>query len=393
MPAGRSKVYGIADGLLIGVFVAAVAAPLGGTLLRRGPAVSLQENRTLAPRPRVALTRAALSQFPPQFEAYFNDRFGFRDQFIHALGLVKLRGLGVSPTSRVIVGKEGWLYGGDIAFVSDYRGTLPLSSAELEAWQAVLEGRANRLAAHGIQYVILIVPDKLQVYPEYLPQWVNRVQPESRMDQLLARLKAQTTVDVIDPREDFRQAKARERIYFRKDTHWNDRGAFLGYRRIMERVATRFARAQPLPRSAFVEVPWERKECDLARMMGPIVSMCERDCLLCPRVPLAAHQAPVPYPVAPQFRHPGIPPEAWEAADPTLPRAVVFHDSFGVFLRPHLIGHFSRSAYFWQDHPFLDWDAVQNERPQVVIQELAEFKLNYPVWDLPDFKEVLVARR
>ena len=31
-------------------------------------------------------------------------------------------------------------------------------------------------------------------------------------------------------------AKTRERIYFQTDTHWNDRGAFVAYRELIEAV-------------------------------------------------------------------------------------------------------------------------------------------------------------
>ena len=53
----------------------------------------------------------------------------------------------------------------------------------------------------------------------------------------------------------------------------------------------------------------------------------------------------------------------------SLPRAVVFRDSFVSALAPFLSEHFSRVAYAWQK----DFDAplVQRERADVVIQEIA----------------------
>ncbi len=57
-----------------------------------------------------------------------------------------------------------------------------------------------------------------------------------------------------------------------------------------------------------------------------------------------------------------------EIDDPSLPRAVVFRDSFVSPLVPFLSEHFRRAVYLWQN----DFDAavVEQEAPDVVIQEI-----------------------
>ena len=57
-----------------------------------------------------------------------------------------------------------------------------------------------------------------------------------------------------------------------------------------------------------------------------------------------------------------------EIDDPSLPRAVIFRDSFTSRLVPFLSEHFSRAVYLWQN----DFDAavVTQEHPDVVIQEI-----------------------
>ena len=54
--------------------------------------------------------------------------------------------------------------------------------------------------------------------------------------------------------------------------------------------------------------------------------------------------------------------------DASLPRAVIFRDSFTSHLVPFLSEHFSRAVYLWQN----DFDAavVTQEHPDVVIQEI-----------------------
>jgi hypothetical protein len=66
-----------------------------------------------------------------------------------------------------------------------------------------------------------------------------------------------------------------------------------------------------------------------------------------------------------------------ERSDAGLPRAVMFHDSFGAHLIPYLSEHFRRIVYAWErpDYPVFDGALVERERPDVVIQQIVERKL------------------
>ena len=57
-----------------------------------------------------------------------------------------------------------------------------------------------------------------------------------------------------------------------------------------------------------------------------------------------------------------------EIAGSTLPRAVLFRDSFTSRLIPYVSEHFSRAVYLWQND--VDLEVVEKERPAVVIHEI-----------------------
>ena len=57
-----------------------------------------------------------------------------------------------------------------------------------------------------------------------------------------------------------------------------------------------------------------------------------------------------------------------EIDDPSLPKAVIFRDSFTSRLVPFLSEHFSRAVYLWQND--FDADIVSREHPDVVIQQI-----------------------
>ena len=100
---------------------------------------------------------------------------------------------------------------------------------------------------------------------------------------------------------------------------------------------------------------------DLAGMLGLTEVLSEEDLVLVPRHPTAR----ILEPLHPNRRltHGRIVTDAPNRG----PRALVFMDSFGPALVPFLSEEFSRVVYLWQDN--IDPQVVEQERPQVVIQE------------------------
>jgi len=67
---------------------------------------------------------------------------------------------------------------------------------------------------------------------------------------------------------------------------------------------------------------------------------------------------------------------ATESPDPAAPRLVMLHDSFGDSLKPLLAEHFRRAAFFRT--PRVSLQALDREKPDVVIQEIVERSLMSP---------------
>ena len=61
---------------------------------------------------------------------------------------------------------------------------------------------------------------------------------------------------------------------------------------------------------------------------------------------------------------------------PNLPRAVVFRDSMAIALIPLLSEDFSRVVYV--QSRAMDFDIIERERPDIVIEEMVERSINAP---------------
>ena len=347
-------------------FLLIISLPLASNIIGIDGADPQSENRGLATMPRLDGTFASIADYGNNFGRWFEDHFAFRATLVRWYGETRYFWLGVSPSPTVIKGRDGWLFYADDGSLEDCVNETLLSASELEAWRETLTRTHSWLRARGVAYVFTIPPDKHAIYPEKLPSSLRCMNTTSRTDQVEAMLADRTSVPVVDVRPALLSAKARDRVYFQTDTHWNDRGALVAYQRIIEAVRRQVPSVPPAWTRGDFE-PTERviEGLDLARMIGLTRILHETDYGLRPGRP---HQARVIEPAG----------GAWNAEvgrfvteipGSGLPRALIFRDSFTSRLAPLLSEHFSRAVYLWQND--FDADAVGQERPDVVIQEIA----------------------
>lgn len=340
----------------------------------RASATLEAENRTMMPWPSVALAKA----FPTLFEQAFADRFGGRETLLKVHNRARVRVFGVPAASNVMIGRDDWLYflGEDgTAFDRYYRGTLAVSDDELRAVVAELKRRNAWLAAHGIAYVVTIAPDKSTIYAEHLPSWATQLTARTPLDRLVDAIRADGSLRFVDVRKALRDAKARERVYFKTDSHWNLLGAAVAYREIMRAVADalgpRRVEIAPVslpPYSPGVDV----YRGDLARLTGDPDRFGEPDYAPLGKV-LASPQTRCAKRTDVEQNN-GF---EWYACDrAALPTAIVYRDSMAIPLIPLIAESFSRSVYVGSRQ--LDPGFVLRERPDVVIEEMVERSMLAP---------------
>ncbi|HEV3203139.1 MAG TPA: hypothetical protein VGY77_02090 [Gemmataceae bacterium] len=375
MTSGRSKLRTVSDTLVIVLFLVTISLPQLTSLLRPSQALVAAENRPLVPKPEFKWKPETLDAFPARYEAYYNDHFGFRHTLIHWLNIAQSIWLKTSTSPKVIIGKHDWLFYTIEPVGNDYPSQKPFSPVELTRWQHMLERRRDWLAARGILYIFVIAPDKQSIYPEHLTRAVRRrYSQETRIDQLVAYFNSHSDFRILDLRDSLQEAKLRDLLYSRTDSHWNQRGAFVAYQTLMEKIAQQYPDVKPLPRSMFESIVKPSKGGDLAQMLGLEKRLPEDILDLVPRFQRRAKKVDAGYSV---LLPPQMQPFAMETSDSTLPRAVIFRDSFADALIPFLSEHFQRVFYLWQEPYEFDFAAIEREKPAIVIQEIVERKLGF----------------
>ena len=404
-PAERARDRALAVVFVVGLFVPMVAMATGV-----GRADATTEKRVLAEFPSIAPDeelRAAVAEegggdagawvrsirrWPKAFEAWYDDHFAFRSALIHWHHRMFVAGLGVSPRTDVVLGKDGWLFTNasdqEQAALDQVRGLFPYSEEQLREFQTFLEQCRDWFADRGVPYYLTIAPSKPTIHAEYLPDSIVVQNPVTRLDQLRDWLAGAQERDgvapipFIDLRPGLLAAKAEfGALYRRTDTHWNGIGAMIASGQIVEALRPRFPALEPIDPARF-EVAWRSgRGGDLAAILS-LSSVLTEDLValqsLDPIDLVREEEGLVP------VRIPAIQIEFAEnlAAERTtpfrmvqerddLPRLLMFRDSYASNLVPFLSRAFSSSAYYWQ-YRIHDPAIMALERPDVVVQEIGE---------------------
>ena len=365
------------DSTLILAFVVSLCLPLLGSVFGWGVSERLGEKRTLARLP--VLGTDPIKTVPDKFESFYTDHFGFRNGLIRSHNWLRYKFFKGATHGKVLFGKENWLFLAKAGTIADYLGQSPLTPDELSTWKERLERRREWLAQQGIRYLVVIAPNKLTIYPEMLPDHVGKFKGQTRMDQLAMYLSQNSTVELLDVRQAMREAKKTATVYHPTDTHWTDRGGYVTYIEICKRLAQWFPDIRPWPTEDFI-IKIEKQPGDLGTMLGlgeQLTAECE---VFKPRKKRNAYR--VNYTLPPQHPWPGhINPNKQVAMENKNAkyRLLLYHDSFGTHgsLQEYLGEHFSRISFVPLN---LDNDCleliVEQERPDVVIQEIVERKLD-----------------
>jgi alginate O-acetyltransferase complex protein AlgJ len=258
-------------------------------------------------------------------------------------------------SEKVMFGQEDWLYlrrdSNDI--LAQHTGKLRFEAAQLAEWREVLKGRVLHGERLGAAWSCAVAPDKESVYPEYLPKKIVPV--ERRPVHEFLDVARQVRAPVAYALDRLLEAKGQGEVYPKVDTHWNYRGAYIGYRVLCESLREQGIDLKLLEED---EVEWVERETegDLGSKVRPqsIVGTTVAPALKEPRGRLVSDNE--------VFNHGRV--ACFEKAGAGL-RCVVFGESFTPFMLPFLKETFLRLV-FVHTSMFVT-EILEQERPDVIL--------------------------
>ncbi len=359
------------------IFLLAVSVPgIYFILLQpKKPAVSSREQRLLAARPKLEIS--TLKDFPLKFENFFNDYFPSREPITELRSRMVYDLVGRSPfPADILVGKDGWLFKPKERPIID--GEYKIFAKDVDSLVLKMSDRALYYKSRGIQFYIVLVPLKSDIYREYLPGYYRHPVEKSVPDAFAEGLKGDTSLNIIDLKPVFQEAKKSKQVFFKTDFHWSEAGAWIAYSEILTRISRDFPQVRPLSETEVDIRPIGNKSGNSAIEMGLAGYVTEPVYTIEIKFPKSFEIAKTGYPPTAGF---GLPQEFEKVritGDTSLPRIVVIRDSFFHLLLPLFAENFSRTVYIWDGWKYGANEAIiENEKPDIVLMEIYEgFMLN-----------------
>ncbi len=370
---------------LIVLFFLIIFSPAVGTLLRVKNVVSEAENRKLNVMPQFDFTNQSFSDYTKKFEAFLNDHFGFRNQLIELNNNMVISLFHKSPVKKVLMGKDGWLYSWNELILENYYGSH--DDRQLRAWINVYEKRQLWLKERGIDFAFVTVPNKMTIYPEYLPRSLNTVGQTTKLEQLVTFFKENSAVKVIDLRPPLMAAKPLNQLYYKTDTHWNYYGAFEAYKHILKKI---FPSLSPMCVSTVSHLLEKGSKID-NDTTGDLIHMlkgCRRqyprfhflenacakemgfDNITLATVGMKPRSIPIPEGAPSRYLF-------FKGCNHEKKRVIVFRDSFFSAVECFFSEHFELVVYIRKKYdPTIMEDLIEKIKPDIVIEEILERYLN-----------------
>jgi len=382
MTGDRNQLIGTLRVIRVLLFLIGITAPLVAFSLQEvqsdpGQNPGLGKEWKLAKYPSLGISPDQWGRIVMEYRAYFNDHFGFRKEMIENLALVKYKWIGVDPNDKLLAGKEGWFYLKVYdRSVEYFRNIQPLSLDELETWKRSLERIRDELKEKGIRYVFVVAPNKDTIYPEFMPDRFNRVNPQSRLDQIVIYMAEHSDVTVIDLRPALLKAKGAIPLYYKTDSHWNELGACVATEEILRVLRTWYPEIEPFSVTDFnIQTTRESFWGDLLSLGGINDLEGEDDVTLVPKTPRRAIKRELDWTKNDERKsHTTIPATTCDPAAPV--RALFFRDSFFTLMEPLITERFRQTVIVWQ--PQFDARYLKLGPCDVVIHEMVERLLINP---------------
>ena len=332
----------------------------------------MNENRLAKQKPLLQIRR--IQRYPKEFQLYYNDAFPFREYLVWSSR--KITGPVTNYfNSRVVVGKDGYLFYTNAAErhgdeSRDYKAEMLWTEGQLDTIIGKLEGVRKGLKEMGIDFCMVIAPNKMTIYADKLPEKRKFKRGEIlRAEQLVNHARkhapelkifflADTLIDL--------RTKVDYPLFLHEDTHWNELSGYVAVREVIQRFSGKKI-LPPLEKATIVENRNAAMGGDLRNQLG----------VGSPKL-YKYHNVVVPgfekveaYAYKPLHAFDNHCRRSRNPKAPDSRKVWVYRDSFAQAMEPYINMYFREVDYFW-NIPIRRIQYMGPKKPDLVIFQVVE---------------------
>lgn len=302
-------------------------------------------------------------------EKWINDNIGFRTNMLGIKGYIEYNIFHKSPTNSVTLGKNGFMFYTPEYNIDIAKNTYPLTDDIIKKTVKNLIIINDILNKKNIKFIFTFAPSKVSIYPEYLNMG-NYSRTTTPIDVFNNSLKNKVEfINLKDALYNEKNNKFNQLLYFKTDTHWNHFGAYIGYKKIIDKMnsISLFHNTEQYIKVDFI-TSYRRGE--FANMMGGKIVLKPEQYLSTKLINQNAKSLSMPF-LSEYSKEKHVNVYTYQNSLKDKKILVIGDSMFGGWNIPQLLAeHFKAYYHIWQ-HEF-DYKLIEELQPDIVLYEIAE---------------------
>ncbi len=348
------------------------------------------ENRNLKPRPEFSFNNIENSGSPftaayyevinykDEYDKYYASNFSLKNHLYKPYYFIQNNILHKDPLpEKVVNGKDGWMFLGNSYsnIILESRGLLKFNKKLVNLICKNVLSATNYLKEDDIIFYLAIAPNKHTIYGDKL--FNTNYNGETKKTQVHNAL-SNYNLKLIDLGKGFDEIE--EQLFFKTNTHWNDLGAYHGYKNLMKSIKEAFKNIKSVPLNEIdieTKITWKQ---DLTKMLDiRVKEIGEYYTVKNPKSQKIKSRLAIPE----NFKRK---PESYERrykSNSNDLKVLIFRDSFCTAMEKYLVESFGETVFIWSS--VIDKNLIQKEKPDIVIHEIIERNIDLLLnFDVPN---------
>jgi len=293
-------------------------------------------------------------------QSYFDNNFLFKEEAFSAKRELETKLLRTDPIPhKVVLGTDGWYFLGDgySSVISESKGISLDDSCTIAKTIRTMLDEQHWLEEQGIAYLIAIPRNKHSIYGHWLP--ITQSAGPTKHDQLKYAMDT-AGIRYVDLSSEF-GLYPDSTLYQKTDTHWNDFGAYLGSKSLIEEISKTFPAIKMLPTNMFHFTRDTIDNNDLVEMLN----IKEQE--IVPILRANYHSSVENYATKPDEQEEHL---KRYCSNVNEVKVLMYRDSYCKKMIQFLKECFGESVFVWQ--PNMQKEQVTAEQPNIVVREIIE---------------------
>jgi len=236
----------------------------------------------------------------------------------------------------------------------------------LKNTQQKIQKLYEELRKRNITLILVIPPNKATIYPDKLPDEIEKPKPQSKLDTFTAYLQQYGPPVLVDLRPALLNGRKQQDVYYKTDTHWNSYGAFIGYTEIMKELSKTYPQLTSRSLQDFKITISQPYAHDIPQIMGATN-------LLEPKVIFNPKKNDLRWVILNDDKI--VPLQVSTTSKKNLPTLLMYVDSYGEEMKDFLAPEFSKATFILNSSKYPDTLSPQTIdiiKPDIVIVEVVE---------------------